>query len=49
MKQNKITIGYYLKGEPKQYKNFQTEAEAKAFMKGLEMNPKCEAYGRERQ
>lgn len=47
MENKKIVIGYYLKGKQgKQYKKFNTEAEAKAFMQAMELNPACIAYGR---
>lgn len=39
------TVEYYMKGEPKSYKSFETLAEAQAFMAALCVNPKCEGYG----
>ncbi len=44
----KKTIGYYMKGCVKQYAQFETLAEAQAFMKALSENPNCESYGLER-
>jgi hypothetical protein len=44
----KTTVAYYMKGEPKQYRTFETRAEANAFMLALNNNPNCEGYGVER-
>jgi predicted transcriptional regulator len=41
----KTTIEFYMKGEPKQYKTFDSLAEARAFMLALNSNPNCESYG----
>ncbi len=41
----KATIEYYMKGEPKQYKTFDSFKEAQVFMQALNINPDCEAYG----
>lgn len=44
----KTTVGYYLKGQPKQYRTFDTLPQAQAFMAALNQNPDCESYGIER-
>ena len=37
-----------MKGQPKQYKSFNTRDEAISFMEGLKINPECECYGIEK-
>ena len=44
----KTTVSYYMKGESKQVKTFDTLSEARAFMQALDINDDCEAYGIER-
>ncbi len=41
----KTTVEFYIRGESKQYKTFNSFTEAQIFMQGLEINPNCEAYG----
>ena len=44
----KTTVYYYMKGQAKQFRTFNTLAEARAFMQALNENPDCECYGIER-
>lgn len=44
----KYTISYYMKGESKNSKTFNTFPEAKTFMEALELNPECESFKHER-
>ncbi len=37
-------VAYYLKGGPKQIKEFESFEEAKSFMKGLAISDNCEAF-----
>ena len=43
-----ITIYFYMKNEPKQYKTFENRLQAESFMMQLYNDPNCEAYGIER-
>ncbi len=44
----KHTIEFYMKGENKQTKSFDTIKEYQTFFQALSINPNCEAYGRAR-
>lgn len=44
----KTTVFFYMKWQPKQFRTFDTPAEAKAFMLALSENPDCECYGTEK-
>jgi len=44
----KTTIYFYMKGEAKQYRSFDSIDEARGFMAALNINPNCEAYGIQR-
>ena len=38
------TVSYYMKGEPKQSRQFNSIEAARAFMLALNENPNCESY-----
>lgn len=40
----KYTVSYYMKGESLQFKNFDTQELAQAFMMALNENPLCESF-----
>lgn len=44
-----ITVVYWMKGEPKQAKQFKTMPEAQAFMLALHECESCEGYSIERE
>jgi hypothetical protein len=45
-----FTVGYYMQdSQSKQFKTFETLAEARAFMQALNDDPRCESYGIERE
>lgn len=44
-----VIVAYWMKGEGKQFKRFETLAEAQAFMSALAENPNCEAFGIEKE
>lgn len=41
----KTLVEFYMKGKPRQTKEFDTQKEAFAFMSALAENEECEAYG----
>lgn len=44
-----VTVEYYMKGEPKKYKQCDDMEAARTFMQALSINPDCEAYGLAKQ
>lgn len=43
-----ITVYFYIKGQPKDYKRFETMSEAQAFIKAMKLNDDCESVGIQR-
>lgn len=39
----KTIVSYYMKGQPKEYKSFNTRVGAMAFCQALNINPDCES------